>query len=44
MVRNKHGKKFDKKDYYENPNNYEPIFHEQYLKYISVLVHCMYWD
>jgi alpha-aminoadipic semialdehyde synthase len=39
-----HEKKFDKKHYYENPHLYDPIFHEKYLPYVSVLYHCMYWD
>jgi len=39
-----HSKKFDKQDYYDNPHFYEPIFHEKYLPYVSVLFHCMYWE
>mmetsp|Transcript_20531 Transcript_20531/g.17926 ORF Transcript_20531/g.17926 Transcript_20531/m.17926 type:complete len:553 (+) Transcript_20531:78-1736(+) len=37
-------KTFSKEDYYQNPHQYTPIFHEKYLPYISVLYHCMYWD
>jgi len=44
MVAEKNGRPFDKKDYYEHPSNYKPIFHEKYLPYISVIFHNMYWD
>lgn len=36
-------KAFDKKDYYENPHNYEGNFHE-YLDIVSWLVNCIYWE
>eukprot|EP00744_Colponema_vietnamica_P005120 GILI01007532.1.p1 GENE.GILI01007532.1~~GILI01007532.1.p1 ORF type:complete len:612 (-),score=169.44 GILI01007532.1:358-2103(-) len=35
---------FDKAQYYRDPNSYAPIFHEKVAPYMSVLVHCMYWD
>lgn len=30
--------------YYQNPHQYDPIFHEKILPYTSMLVNCMYWD
>lgn len=44
MCESINGENFNKKDYYENPQNYKPIFHEKYLQYISVIFHNMYWD
>jgi len=45
MVRPKDpSKKFDKRVYYAHPEDYEPIFHEEYLPYISVIINCMYWE
>lgn len=37
-------RQFDKKDYYENPQNYKGVFQETYLKYVSVLCNCIYWE
>jgi len=37
-------KKFDKDDYYNHPSKFAPIFHQQYLPYISAIFNCMYWD
>jgi alpha-aminoadipic semialdehyde synthase len=34
---------FDKKDYYENPQNYSGKFHE-YLPYVKFLVNGVYWE
>lgn len=34
---------FDKKDYYENPQNYTAKFHE-YLPYVNFLVNGVYWE
>ena len=36
--------KFDKQDYYKNPQKYKCTFNEKYLPYISALFHCIYWD
>lgn len=36
--------KFSKSDYYDHPSKYTPIFHEEYLPYISAIFNCMYWD
>ena len=44
MVEHKDKKEFNKSDYYQNPENYKPIFHEKYLKFISVIVNNMFWD
>jgi alpha-aminoadipic semialdehyde synthase len=45
MVAHPDGKQLSNKaDYYANPQNYVPIFHEKVAPYISVLVNCMYWD
>ena len=44
MVREKTGKIFNKSEYYKHPENFEPIFHEKYLPYISAIFHNMYWD
>ncbi|CAH0477243.1 unnamed protein product [Peronospora belbahrii] len=30
--------------YYQNPHQYEAVFHEKVLPYTSMLVNCMYWD
>ncbi|EFC46262.1 alanine dehydrogenase [Naegleria gruberi] len=35
---------FDKYDYYANPQDYEPIFHETIIPYTKVLLNGMYWD
>mmetsp|Transcript_54656 Transcript_54656/g.127824 ORF Transcript_54656/g.127824 Transcript_54656/m.127824 type:complete len:1057 (-) Transcript_54656:87-3257(-) len=32
-----------KEDYYANPQNYTPIFHEVVAPYCSVLVNCVFW-
>ncbi|KAG2381646.1 hypothetical protein C9374_006030 [Naegleria lovaniensis] len=37
-------KAFDKYDYYANPQDYEPIFHETIIPYTRVLLNGMYWD
>ncbi len=44
MYSNKETDKFEKKDFYENPQNYKSVFAEKYIPYLSVLVHCMFWD
>jgi alpha-aminoadipic semialdehyde synthase len=36
--------RFSSKDYYQNPNNYKPIFHEKVAPYIRCLVNGMYWE
>lgn len=30
--------------YYQNPHQYDGVFHEKVLPYTSMLVNCMYWD
>eukprot|EP01133_Synstelium_polycarpum_P015981 gene15981-19006_t len=37
-------KKFNKKEYYDDPSKYKSIFYEKYAPYISCLINCMYWD
>jgi alpha-aminoadipic semialdehyde synthase len=44
MYQNKETKKFNKSDFYENPQNYESVFGEKYVPYLSILIHCMFWD
>jgi alpha-aminoadipic semialdehyde synthase len=45
MVANANGKPLhNKANYYANPQDYSPIFHEKVAPYITVLVNCMYWD
>lgn len=36
--------KFDKKDYYANPQKYKSNFRNKYLPYISALFHCIFWN
>jgi alpha-aminoadipic semialdehyde synthase len=36
--------RFSKDDYYRFPEHYEPVFHENVLPYITMLVNGMYWD
>ncbi len=43
MVKHNKGLKFDKKDYYKNPQNYRGIFQEIYLPCLSVVINCIYW-
>jgi alpha-aminoadipic semialdehyde synthase len=37
------GAAFELQDYYDNPENYRPIF-ERYLPHLTALVNCIYWD
>eukprot|EP01064_Diplonema_japonicum_P018730 TRINITY_DN2741_c1_g1_i1.p1 TRINITY_DN2741_c1_g1~~TRINITY_DN2741_c1_g1_i1.p1 ORF type:complete len:957 (+),score=318.36 TRINITY_DN2741_c1_g1_i1:43-2913(+) len=37
-------KKFDKAEYYKNPENFVPTFHEQVAPYAKVIVNGMYWE
>lgn len=37
-------KHFDKHDYYKNPENYVPIFHQTIAPYTRVLINGMYWE
>lgn len=37
------GKRFNREDYYANPDKYKPIFN-RYWKYLSVLVNGLYWE
>lgn len=43
LVKNKNGKEFDLKEYYEFPERYENDF-EKYLPYLSVIINGLYWD
>ncbi|CAK59477.1 unnamed protein product (macronuclear) [Paramecium tetraurelia] len=36
-------KAFKSQDYYANKLDYESIFHQKYLPYLSILVHDIYW-
>jgi len=36
-------KEFDLQGYYDNPNLYRSIFH-QYIRRLTVLMNCIYWD
>eukprot|EP00405_Crypthecodinium_cohnii_P014854 CAMPEP_0206444564 /NCGR_PEP_ID=MMETSP0324_2-20121206/14986_1 /ASSEMBLY_ACC=CAM_ASM_000836 /TAXON_ID=2866 /ORGANISM="Crypthecodinium cohnii, Strain Seligo" /LENGTH=1054 /DNA_ID=CAMNT_0053912609 /DNA_START=222 /DNA_END=3386 /DNA_ORIENTATION=+ len=44
MVRHKDGRPFDKRDYYAQPDQYEPIFQDAVLPYSTVVINGMYWD
>lgn len=37
------GKEFDLQEYYQHPERFEDQF-EKYIKHLSVLMNCMYWD
>eukprot|EP01100_Stratorugosa_tubuloviscum_P006263 TRINITY_DN2710_c1_g1_i1.p1 TRINITY_DN2710_c1_g1~~TRINITY_DN2710_c1_g1_i1.p1 ORF type:complete len:943 (+),score=426.34 TRINITY_DN2710_c1_g1_i1:112-2940(+) len=37
-------KKFTRKDYYANPQNYVSLFKNKIAPYISCLINCVYWD
>lgn len=37
-------KRFSSKDYYQNPNDYKPVFHEKVAPYIRCLINGMYWE
>jgi alpha-aminoadipic semialdehyde synthase len=41
MVKHQSNKPFDKKEYYNHPERFEPIFHEKYLPYVSAIFHNM---
>ena len=36
--------KIDRQHYYDNPDLYEPVFHERVAPYTNVLVNGIYWD
>lgn len=42
MVERIGGGEFNKKEYYENPTLYRPVFHERVAPHMNVLVNCMY--
>ena len=44
QLREPNGQPFSKDHYYKNPELYHNIFQKTYLKYLSVLVNCIYWD
>ena len=35
---------FDKNDYYNNPDKYVPVFHENVAPYAKVIINGMYWE
>jgi len=43
ISRRKDGQPFDKKHYYSSPDEYEGYF-EEYLPYMTWLVHGIYWE
>ncbi|ETO26985.1 hypothetical protein RFI_10145 [Reticulomyxa filosa] len=40
----KTGEPFSSKHYYQNPEQYRPVFHERIAPYTRILVNGMYWD
>jgi alpha-aminoadipic semialdehyde synthase len=44
MYQHKQDGNFDKADFYRNPENYKSLFAEQFVPYLSILYHCMFWD
>ncbi len=36
--------KFDKNDFYKNPEKYKCNFNEKYLPYVSAIFHCIFWE
>lgn len=36
--------KFEKKDYYANPEKFKCIMQDEYLPYLSLFVNGIYWD
>eukprot|EP00761_Pharyngomonas_kirbyi_P003637 gb/GECH01003641.1/.p1 GENE.gb/GECH01003641.1/~~gb/GECH01003641.1/.p1 ORF type:complete len:922 (+),score=233.67 gb/GECH01003641.1/:1-2766(+) len=44
MVEHKEGKPFDKKHYYEHPEEYQGVFHEHVFPYTRILINGMYWE
>eukprot|EP00123_Amoebidium_parasiticum_P022769 comp9461_c0_seq1/m.4511 comp9461_c0_seq1/g.4511 ORF comp9461_c0_seq1/g.4511 comp9461_c0_seq1/m.4511 type:complete len:949 (-) comp9461_c0_seq1:594-3440(-) len=35
---------FNKRHFYENPQDYRSVFHTKILPYTTAIVNCMYWD
>eukprot|EP00753_Platysulcus_tardus_P020629 PLAT8298.1.p1 GENE.PLAT8298.1~~PLAT8298.1.p1 ORF type:complete len:1034 (+),score=530.21 PLAT8298.1:39-3104(+) len=44
MVERTDGGAFDRDDYRASPEHYKPIFHTRIAPYITLLLHCSYWD
>ena len=44
MVQHAQGRPFDKAQYYDNPSEYVPVFHNRIAPHTSLLVNGMYWD
>lgn len=44
MYRNIQTNDFDKKEFYTNPQLYKSVFAEKFVPYLSILIHCIYWD
>lgn len=44
MYRHKDSKSFDKDEFYKNPKNFESVFADRFVPYLSILYHCMFWD
>jgi len=37
-------RKFESKEYYEHPHHFQPVFHQKYLPYLSLIINDIYWD
>jgi alpha-aminoadipic semialdehyde synthase len=44
MYRNIETNLFDKKEFYSKPDLYKSIFAPKFVPYLSILIHCIYWD
>lgn len=45
LVQNKNPSvQFGRKDYYQHPFEYEPVFHQRVLPHSSMIINGMYWD
>jgi alpha-aminoadipic semialdehyde synthase len=36
--------KFDKQEYYKQPEKYKSVFNIKFLPYLSALFHCIFWS
>lgn len=43
MSKHKEGKPYDRKEYHDNPERYDNIFHE-YMQYLSFVICTIYWE
>ncbi len=44
MYTHKEKNTFIKEDFYANPKQYKSVFAENFLPYLSTIIHAMYWD